>query len=287
MQLHPLSSLPPLPPLRLAVVGHIEWVSFIGVEQLPAAGSISHANTFLEEPAGGGAVVAVQLARLTGQRVRFFTALGRDAIGRQSAERLTALGLDLQVAWRDGPSRRGVSFVDASGERTITVIGDRLTPSAVDPLDWRQLAACDGAFITAADVAALEICRQSRWLGATPRVRLAVLQAAGIGLDALIGSGLDPGEAVPAGALDPAPLLRLATEGARGGLATPGGRFAAPALPSPLVDSYGCGDSFAAGVTAGMAAGWSVEEAVSLGCHCGAACAGGLGPYASQLRLAS
>ena len=88
MQLHPLSSLPPLPPLRLAVVGHIEWVSFIGVERLPAAGSISHANTFLEEPAGGGAVVAVQLARLTGQRVSFFTALGRDAIGRQSADRL-------------------------------------------------------------------------------------------------------------------------------------------------------------------------------------------------------
>jgi ribokinase len=208
----------------------------------------------LEEPAGGGAVVAVQQARLTGQRVSFFTALGRDAIGRQSAERLTALGLDLQVAWRDGPSRRGVSFVDASGERTITVIGDRLTPGAADPLDWRQLADCDGAFITAADVAALKICRQARWLGATPRLRLAVLQAAGIGLDALIGSGLDPGEA---------------------------------ALPSPLVDSYGCGDSFAAGVTAGMAAGWTVEQAVSLGCHCGAACAGGLGPYASQLRLAS
>ena len=287
MQLHPLSSLPPLPPLRLAVVGHIEWVSFIGVEMLPAAGSISHAKTFLEEPAGGGAVVAVQLARLTGQRVSFFTALGRDAIGRQSAERLSALGLDLQVAWRDGPSRRGVSFVDSSGERTITVIGERLTPGAADPLDWRQLADCDGAFITAADVAALQMCRQARWLGATPRVRLAVLQAAGIGLDALIGSGLDPGEAVPAEALEPAPLLRLATEGAWGGLATPGGRFPAPQLPKPLVDSYGCGDSFAAGVTAGLAAGWSVEQAVSLGCHCGAACAGGMGPYASQLRLAS
>jgi ribokinase len=286
MQLHPLSSLPPLPPLQLAVVGHIEWVSFIGVEMLPAAGSISHAKTFLEEPAGGGAVVAVQLARLTGQRVSFFTALGRDAIGHQSAERLSALGLDLQVAWRDGPSRRGVSFVDASGERTITVIGERLTPGAADPLDWRQLADCDGAFITAADVTALQMCRQAGWLGATPRVRLGVLQAAGIELDALIGSGLDPGEAVPAGALEPAPLLRLATEGARGGLATPGGRFPAPELPSPLVDSYGCGDSFAAGVTAGMAAGWSVEQAVSLGCHCGAACAGGLGPYASQLRLA-
>jgi ribokinase len=46
-----------------------------------------------------------------------------------------------------------------------------------------------------------------------------------------------------------------------------------------MVDAYGCGDSFAAGVTAGLAAGWSPEQAISLGCHCGAACATWLGPY--------
>jgi ribokinase len=59
--------------LNLAVVGHVEWVSFVAVEQLPVAGSIDRATAFLEEPAGGGAVVAVQLARLSGKRVRFFT----------------------------------------------------------------------------------------------------------------------------------------------------------------------------------------------------------------------
>jgi hypothetical protein len=57
--------------LNLAVVGHVEWVSFVAVEQLPVAGSIDRASAFLEEPAGGGAVVAVQLARLSGKRVRF------------------------------------------------------------------------------------------------------------------------------------------------------------------------------------------------------------------------
>ena len=55
--------------LNLAVVGHVEWVSFVAVEQLPVAGSIDRATAFLEEPAGGGAVVAVQLARLSGKRV--------------------------------------------------------------------------------------------------------------------------------------------------------------------------------------------------------------------------
>jgi ribokinase len=46
-----------------------------------------------------------------------------------------------------------------------------------------------------------------------------------------------------------------------------------------VVDSYGCGDSFAAGVTAGLAAGWDAAAAIGLGARCGAACAGVFGPY--------
>ena len=279
MRLWSREELPALPPLRLAVVGHVEWVSFLAVEQLPAAGLIGHAERFLEEPAGGGAVVAVQLARLLGRPVPFFTALGRDAIGEQAVERLEALGLELHVAWREGPTRRGVSFVDGQGDRSITVIGERLTPTAADPLPFELLAECDGVFATAADAAALRMCRAARLLAATPRLRLETLRQAEVGLDALIGSGLDPGEAVPEGSLPLAPRWRIATEGAAGGRVEPGGRFTAPTLSEPVVDTYGCGDSFAAGVTAGLAAGWSLEQAVSLGCHCGASCASRFGPY--------
>ena len=279
MRLWSREELPALPPLRLAVVGHVEWVSFLAVDQLPAAGLIGHAERFLEEPAGGGAVVAVQLARLLGRPVPFFTALGRDAIGEQAVERLEALGLELHVAWRDGPTRRGVSFVDGQGDRSITVIGERLTPTAADPLPFELLAECDGVFATAADAAALRMCRAARLLAATPRLRLETLRQAEVGLDALIGSGLDPGEAVPEGSLPLAPRWRIATEGAAGGRVEPGGRFTAPTLSEPVVDTYGCGDSFAAGVTAGLAAGWSLEQAVSLGCHCGASCASRFGPY--------
>jgi ribokinase len=268
--------------LNLAVVGHVEWVSFVAVEQLPVAGSIERATSFLEEPAGGGAVVAVQLARLTGKRVRFFTALGRDATGERAAERLSELGLDLEVAWRDAPTRRGVSFVDRSGDRGITVIGERLAPSASDSLPWGDLAACDGVFVTAADVAALQHCRRPRLLGATPRVGLPLLEASGVTCDVLIGSALDPGEQVPAAALSRPPLLRIATEGAAGGWSEPGGRFTAQALVGAPVDSYGCGDSFAAGVTAGLAAGWTTTAAISLGARCGAECAVVFGPYAKS-----
>ena len=279
MRLWSREELSALPPLRLAVVGHVEWVSFLAVDKLPAAGLIGHAERFLEEPAGGGAVVAVQLARLLGRPVPFFTALGRDAIGEQAVERLEALGLELHVAWREGPTRRGVSFVDGQGDRSITVIGERLTPTAADPLPWELLAECDGVFATAADAAALRMCRAARLLAATPRLRLETLRQAEVGLDALIGSGLDPGEAVPEGSLPLAPRWRIATEGAAGGRVEPGGRFTAPTLSEPVVDTYGCGDSFAAGVTAGLAAGWSLEQAVSLGCHCGASCASRFGPY--------
>ncbi|MEB3348411.1 MAG: PfkB family carbohydrate kinase [Cyanobacteriota bacterium] len=286
LPLVPLERLPPLPPLQLAVVGHVEMVSFLAVERLPEPGTIAHATGFAEEPAGGGAVVAAQLARLSGRPVAFFTALGRDAVGERAAERLAALGLELHVAWREASTRRAVSFCDASGERTITVIGDRLAPVAADRLPWERLASCDGIFATACDAAALRLSRRGRVLAATPRLRLAELRRAGVKLDALIGSGLDPGEAVPADALPLPPRLRLATEGPRGGWAEPGGRFAAPKLARPPIDAYGCGDSFAAGVTAGLAAGWSDAEAISLGCHCGAACATAPGPYSGQLRLA-
>jgi ribokinase len=280
----PLDQLPQLPPLRLAVVGHVEVVSFVVVEQLPRAGMVQTARDCLELPGGAGAVAAVQLARLSRAPVQFFTALGRDPVGEAAAASLTELGLELQVAWRDAPTRRGISLCDGSGERSIVVIGDRLAPRAADPLPWHQLARCHGVFASAADAQALRLARSARVLTATPRLRLPVLQEAAVALDALIGSALDPAEQVPPGTLQPPPALRIATAGAAGGRAEPLGPFAAAPHQRPVLDSYGAGDSFAAGVTAGLAAGWSPEQAISLGCHCGSACLDGLGPFASQLR---
>ncbi len=281
----PLASLPALPPLALAVVGHVEMVDFVAVDHLPAAGEILHASDHRELAAGGGAVTAVQMARLGGQRVAFFTALGRDDAGQRAAAGLEALGLELHIAWRDAPTRRAISFRDASGERTITVIGERLMPTAEDPLPWRELAGCAGVFVTATDAAGLRLARGARVLTATPRVRLPVLRDAGVRLDALIGSASDPGEACRPDDLDPAPKLTIGTEADRGGILVPGGRFEAVSRHTPVVDAYGAGDCFAAGVTTALAAGWSLHQAVSLGCHCGSACLDGRGPYDGQLRL--
>lgn len=284
--LAPLPDLPELPALPLAVVGHVEVVTFLRVPQIPAPGAICLASEGMDLPAGGGAVVAIQMAKLTGRPVAFFTALGRDRFGEQAARDLEALGLDLHVAWREAPTRRGVSWVDDRGERTITVLGERLMPCAHDPLPWDQLKASAGVFVTATDAEGLRLARDCDLLAATPRVRWPVLLASGVTLDALVGSAFDPAEALPQDGTKPPSRCIIATEAGAGSTALPGGLFGPPPLDGPLVDAYGAGDSFAAGLTAALASGWSLAEAISLGSHCGAACLRGFGPYARQLERA-
>jgi ribokinase len=269
--------------VKLAVVGHVEWVEFLRVPHVPAPGEIVHATESWAEPAGGGSVAAVQLAKLAGG-ASFFTALGDDELGHRAFDELAAQGLRLQVAWRDEPQRRAVTFVDTSGERTITVVGERIVPHGGDPLAWDELGAMDGVYFTGGDVDALRAARRAKVLTATPRT-LETLRAAHVELDALVGSGRDAGETYEPGELDPPPRLRVATLGADGGVMEPGGPFAAAPLPGPVVDAYGAGDSFAAGLTFGLAAGMPPAEAAALAARCGAAALTGRGAFAGQLRL--
>jgi ribokinase len=270
--------------MRLAVVGHVEWIEFLRVPHVPVAGEILHASDSWAEPGGGGSVAAVQLLKLAGT-AEFFTALGDDELGQRAFDQLVELGVRLHVAWRDEPQRRAVTFVDEHGERTITVVGERIVPSGADPLPWPELAVMDGVYFTGGDVHALRAARAARVLTATPRT-LETLRAGGVELDALIGSGRDPGEAYEPGELDPPPRLRVATLGRNGGVLKPGGPFPAAPLPGPVVDAYGAGDSFAAGLTYGLAAGMGVPDAVALAARCGAAAMTGRGAFAGQLETA-
>ena len=51
--------------LNFAVVGHVEWINFLKVDQLPKPGVISHSEKSLEYPAGGGSIIAKKLSDLT------------------------------------------------------------------------------------------------------------------------------------------------------------------------------------------------------------------------------
>jgi ribokinase len=268
--------------MRLAVVGHVEWVEFARVETMPSAGEIVHALETWEEPAGGGAVAAVQLANLAGSAL-LFTSLADDELGRRAREELERRGVAVHAGRAAGTQRRAFTHVDDEGERTITVLGDKLRPSGEDAsLPWEELARCAAVYFVSGDVAALRAARRAPVLVATSR-ELPTLARAGVEIDVLVGSGEDAGERFEPGELDPPPRIVVTTAGALGGWIRPGGPFRAAPLPGPVADAYGCGDCFAAGLTFALAQRSPVDEAVALAARCGAAVLTGRGAYAGQL----
>jgi ribokinase len=258
---------------RIAVVGHIEWVDFISLTRLPGEGQIAHAEGAITRAAGGGGVAAAVLAEQSAA-VDFFCALGRDGDGEAAAAQLTGHGIRLHVAWREQPTRRAVTLLTRAGERTIVTIGERLEPRGSDPLHWERLDGVDGAYFTAGDADALRLTRaRARVLVASPRGRGA-LEDSNVVIDALVFSVHDDDERKWAERLAGRATLLVATEGAAGGRwwGASEGSWQAAAAPGPPRDSYGCGDSFAAGFTLGLARGGSVDEAAELGARLGALC---------------
>ena len=259
--------------MRVAVVGHVEWIEFVRVDHVPARGEIVHAGEVWGEAAGGGAVAAVQLARLAGSSA-LFTALGDDELGERVVPELERLGVTVHAAVRPEPQRRGFSFIDAEGERTITVIGERLGPRRSDDLPWQDLAGMDGVYFVSGDAASVRAAREARVLVATAR-SLMTLAEASVELDALVRSRGDDGEVYRPGDIDPPPLVDVATAGPLGGSYTLAGgvpaHFQAAAAPGPQQDAYGAGDSFAAGLTYGLAEGLPMDEAIALAAKSGAA----------------
>ena len=110
----------------------------------------------------------------------------------------------------------------------------------------------------------MRAARGARVLVATVRA-LPELNDARVELDALVASANDEGERYSAGDLDPEPRLVVRTDGGDGGelLRADGTstRWEPAPPPGPAVDTYGAGDSFAAGLTYGLGEGLAPEEA--------------------------
>jgi ribokinase len=268
--------------LNLAVIGHVEWINFLKVDQLPKPGVISHSEKSLEYPAGGGSIVAKTLSGLTLKQIHFFTALGNDDYGNKCFKILSSMGIKLHVTWLDIPTRRGFSLIDSQGERAITVIGKRLAPSYKDNLDWSILKRMDGIFITASDSEIFKMARSAPILCTTPRVGLNTINKSNVLLDGLIGSNLDPGEVFSFSELSIKPKYTIKTEGEKGGIIFPGGRYKALKNKNMKIDSYGCGDSFAAGILYGMASKWNIDKSLNLAKMIGRDASEFFGPYANN-----
>jgi ribokinase len=268
--------------MRVAVVGHVEWIQFARVCHVPATGELVEAAEWWEEPAGGAAIAAVQALRL-GAEVEFFAAAGDDALGHAAIERFRELGLTVHPVFR-GRQRRGLVQLDRDGERTILILGERTVPHGADPLPWDRLAGADAVYLTGGDAAALRAARAARALVATPRAGDAL--RAGVKLDALVRSAADAGES--GDALDPAPRWVISTRGHDGGRWVGEdhrtGRWRAAEVPGPRGDSYGAGDSFAGALAFGLGSGMGIEEALALAARAGAHKLTGRGAFEGQLR---
>jgi ribokinase len=273
---------------RVAVVGHVEWVEFARVPHMPKAGEIVHATEWWQESGGGGAVAAVQLAKLAGA-ADFFTALGDDALGARARARLEELGVTVHAATREGPQRRGFVHLDGDGERTISILGERIVPYGDDDLPWERLDGADAVYFTGGDEGALRHARRARRLVATPRAYDTLVHA-GVKLDALVRSAHDPGEQQAEERLDPPPDLVVSTAGKEGGEWVGKDHtthtWKAAELPGPKRDSYGAGDSFAAGLTYALGADMEPEDALHLAARCGAHKLSGRAAYDNQLTAA-
>lgn len=258
--------------MRLAVVGHVEWVDFLVAAGLPQPGEILHVRSAHEGAGGGGAMAALGLRALAGGGT-FFCAIGDDDRGARAAADLRAAGLEVHAAVHPCPQRRCITFLTDDGERTITVLGERLVPLGADPLPCDELASYDGVLFMAGDADALRAARAAPVLVVGARAGDA-LREAGVRVDALVGSAEDPSEhiddelAALAGAV-------VQTEGRHGGRWRDAdgttGRWAAQPPPGTPVDAYGCGDCFAAALLHGLAAGQTPADACELGARVGAA----------------
>ena len=165
--------------------------------------------------------------------------------------------------------------VDARGERTITLLTEKLRPRGSLPL-----AGYDAVFFVSGDAEALRSARRAPFVAVTAR-ELPTLHEANVPVDLLVGSARDAGERYD-GSVDARTVVL--TEGPHGGTAN-GERYEAAPLPGPIVDTYGAGDSFSAALCFALARGDALSDALALATRAGAQVVTGEGPYSTQLTL--
>jgi len=256
--------------MKVAVVGHIEWGKFANVEHVPVAGEIILAKGVWEEVAGGGSVAAMQLAKLNGSCV-FFTAVGDDEAGAHSISQLQKNGVEVYATVIKNQHTKSIFvYIDEQDERTITVMGNLKPSGGSKDLPWEKLAEMDAVYFVSGDENALKFARHAKVLVSTARI-LPLLRNTGIQLDGLVSSAKDSGEVYHEGELNPAPSTVVITRGVNGGDASDGTTYRSEIVAnSELVDTYGCGDSFAAGLTFGLAGGATVQDALKIAALAGA-----------------
>ena len=267
---------------RFAVVGHVEWIEFGRFTHVPEPGEIIDAAEWFSEAAGSAAVVAVQLAKLSGD-VDFFTALGEDERGRRARARLQELGVRVHAAPRDAMQRWGFVHLTDDGERTISIVGERHAPVGDDDLPWERLDGCDAVFVSGGDAAAMRQAPGARscW---SPRRAPSNRWTASASTRSSVPARTSSNRSTPTRSTwisSSPPRARRAAPGRR--VSNAGGRSSPPSCRARSLTSTARATRSPAGVTYGLGAGLSIDDTLAFAARAGAANLTGRGPYEGQL----
>lgn len=289
----------------VAVIGpHLIDVLGRPVSEIPAGQGSVVLDEIRVTVAGTGGGAAVDLAKL-GATVSSFAAIGDDVLGRLLVTQLREFGVDTAgLVTKDGQKTASTILpIRPNGERPALHV-----PGAMASL---RPAEVDGAALLAADAVLFGGPETTpRLLNSDGIDLFRAVRAAGIPVFVDL---LYPGRPETLELLGPLlPLIdwfmpndqqlrgltgvddvvdaaRILLERGVGAVAVTVGEHGAllvrpdadpvsvPALPTTVVDTTGCGDSFNAGMITGLLAGCTAADAALIGCACGALVASGLG----------
>lgn len=280
------------PKAQIVVVGSINVDHVTSVDRLPGPGeTVSGQGTRLL--AGGkGANQAVAAARL-GASTALIASVGRDSNAAVASAGLTAAGVDISgIMTVEADTGAAIVTVDAKGENTIVVIAGANACTDGEAARRHSAAiAAAGILVVQGEIpdsgteTAVSLATGRVVLNLAPAVNLApaiIRSADPLVVNeheaALVLRQLNPAMPTPsdhlkltAALLDAGPRSVVLTRGAQGALFTDSGTVrAVPAPRVDAIDTTGAGDAFVGALSASLATGAALGEAVQFASRVGA-----------------
>ncbi|MBC7442289.1 MAG: ribokinase [Ramlibacter sp.] len=295
-------------PGSVVVVGSINVDQLIRIDRHPQPGETLIGSSMEFLPGGKGANQAVAAAQL-GASVRMVGAVGRDSQAQVATAILTSAGVD-QSAVRtvDGPTGLALVTVADDGENTIVVIpganalmGTEAVQASAAVIAAAAVVVLQGEIPAAGIVAATRLATGRVVLNLAPVIPLdaaAIRRADPLVVNeheaALVLAQLAPHLIIPTEDAELVARLRewgvasvVLTRGAKGAICADRDGTHNVASPTVVaVDSSGAGDAFVGALSAQLAAGVPLSQAVRLAVRVGAFAVQGRGTQTSYPTLA-